>query len=172
MTPRGPARTRRPRSSRLSALSSKSHLRRADDCGSTTAALTKYDPLSGVRSLNFCICALTARYPSALSASFSLKSNLTLIEKCHTASRHAGVTAVAPAAPGSGSYRKGVAAMRFGVEKGSTSVMSARSSARVDVLVKMRLGMRRVPVACSMPTACSSYRTRDTEYVYAVSYVL
>ena len=53
--------------------------------------------------------------------------------------------------------------MTFGVEKGRTSVIRARSSARVDALVKMRLGMRRVPVACSMPTACSSYRRRDTE---------
>ena len=143
-----------------------------DDQHHSTVALTKYDPLSGVRSLNLCMCALTARYLSALSASVALKSNLMLSERCHTASRHAGVTAVAPAAPDSGSYRNGVAAMRFGVEMGSVSAMRVRSSARVDALVKMRLGMRRVPVACSMPTACSSYRTRYTEYVYAVSYVL
>ena len=117
--------------------------------------LTKYDPLSGARSLNFCVRSLSAWYLPVLSASVSLYSNPTLIDRSHTASRHAGVTAVAPAVPAAGLYSQGVPAMTYGFAKGSVSAMSALSSARADALEKRREGRRRVPRASSKPTACS-----------------
>ena len=87
--------------------------------------------------------------------------NCHLTDKCQIASRHAGVTDVAP---GVASYRKGVVTPMYGLAKGSVARTSSASAVRPEVVLKNLVGMRRVPSSSSGPTAWCGGRGQHERY--------
>ncbi len=99
------------------------------------------------------MCSDRPWYFSTRSASVSLYWNSSArTERCQIASRHAGVTAVAPAVA---LKSQGVPATMYGDAKESVSLIKAESCERPSVVEKNLLGMSRVPSSISGPTAYS-----------------